>query len=271
MENNHFISFNNSKIFYRIYGSGKAVVLIHGFGEDGDIWNYMAEKLKNNFMVIVPDLPGSGKSEILKDDGSEQISIEDYAEVIISVIKKESIDKCTVIGHSMGGYITLAIAEKYSEILNGFGLFNSTAFADNEDKKRERLKAIEFMEKNGAAPFLRKSLSGLFSEKFKEDHADEIEDLINSLTYFTSEALIQYYRAMMNRADRIKVLKTTPLPVLFVIGEKDPAVPLEKSLEQSHFPNTSYVHILPETGHVGMLEQKNLSVEIVSSYLNDVC
>src|SRR5450432_4192356 len=105
MRNGRFISSKNATIFYRVYGTGKAVVLIHGFGEDGNIWAWLTGKLKNNFHVIVPDLPGSGKSKMLKDN--EQISIDDYAEVIVDILKKESLDKCTIIGHSMGGYITL--------------------------------------------------------------------------------------------------------------------------------------------------------------------
>ena len=268
MERNQFISFRETTIFYRIYGSGKTVVLIHGFGEDGNIWNYLSNKLQNNFSVIIPDLPGSGKSELLKD--KEQILIDDYAEVIVHILKKESLNKCTAIGHSMGGYVVLAIADKFPEILNGFGLFNSTAYADTEKKKRDRLKSIEFMKKNEGASFLKTSIPGLFAEKFKQDHAHEIEAFIDSVKYFSSEALIQYYYAMINRPERINVLQTTTLPVLFIIGEKDPAVPLEKALAQSHLPAIAYVHILTDAGHIGMLEEKELCTEIISSYLNAI-
>ncbi|MEO6453736.1 MAG: alpha/beta hydrolase [Ginsengibacter sp.] len=268
METNQFISFRNSTIFYRVYGSGKAVILIHGFGEDGNIWSYIADKLKNNFLVIVPDLPGTGKSEILEDE-NVNVTVDDYAEVIIHILKKESLDDCIIIGHSMGGYITLGIADKYPEVLNGFGLINSTAYADSEDKKRDRLKSIEFIQKNDAASFLKTSTPGLFADKFKQEHPDEIEKLIDSTAYFTSESLIQYTKAMMNRPQRISVLQTTALPVLFIIGEEDPVVPLEKSLAQCHLPATAYVHILTGAGHMGMMEQGELCMEIISSYLNN--
>ncbi|MEI9911773.1 MAG: alpha/beta hydrolase [Bacteroidota bacterium] len=52
------------KIFYRVYGNGKPVLLVHGFGETGDVWKNQVEFLKNKFQLIVPDLPGSGQSEI---------------------------------------------------------------------------------------------------------------------------------------------------------------------------------------------------------------
>src|SRR5687768_8446429 len=111
MENHQFIPFKDATIFYKVVGQGKPALLIHGFGEHGSIWNDIVEKLKNNFRIIVPDIPGSGRSTILKDE-SKQISIDDYAEVIVHVIKNETTDNCAVVGHSMGGYIALAIAEK---------------------------------------------------------------------------------------------------------------------------------------------------------------
>ncbi|MBK7885339.1 MAG: alpha/beta hydrolase [Chitinophagaceae bacterium] len=89
------------------------------------------DQLKNYYQLVIPDLPGSGQSEML-----HHASIETYADVIKEIITVEqeknklSGDKnfCSVIGHSMGGYITLALAEKYPGVLNSFGLFHSSAF-----------------------------------------------------------------------------------------------------------------------------------------------
>ena len=269
MENIRSASYNNSVIFYRVIGKGTPVVLVHGFGEDGNIWNDLAAKLSENYNVIVPDIPGSGKSELLNDEEKE-ISIDDYAKVIMYILGKENVTTCTIIGHSMGGYITLAIAEKYPDKLNGFGLFHSSAFADNEEKKQTRHKAIEFLKANNAASFLKTSIPGLFADKFKQEHPEVVEKLIESGNHFSSKALIQYYKAMIDRPERIDVLKQTILPVLFIIGEKDQAIPLQQSLTQCHLPSTSYVHILPNTGHMGMLEEKELCNNIVISFLSNL-
>ena len=131
------VSINGKQIFYQVFGSGKPVVLIHGFGEDCKVWKNQIEFLIEKFHLIVPDLPGSGKSEMIDD-----MSIEGMGEIIKTILDTEAPlnppQGGTLIGHSMGGYITLAFAEKYPEYLNGFGLFHSTAYADSNEKKEIR-------------------------------------------------------------------------------------------------------------------------------------
>lgn len=260
MENSKFIQYQSKNIHYRISGQGRPLVLVHGFGEDGNIWNRLINDLQNSFHLIVPDIPGSGRSEMLDE---ENTSIEDYAEVIKAIIDNENISLCTMIGHSMGGYITLAFAGKYPELLNGFGLFHSSAFADDEEKKQTRLKAIDFINTNGAYAFLKTSIPNLFAG---EKHQEEMRQLIEEGRNFTSKALIQYYHAMINRPDRTGILKSIGKPVLFIIGEKDNAIPLQSSLQQCHLPVISYVHIL-ETGHMGMIEEPESCRNVISSFM----
>jgi len=263
-----FIKYQNKNIHYRVSGKGKAVVLLHGFAEDGNIWNELAEELQNDLYVIVPDIPGSGQSEMLDGENiiptGRQVSIEDYAEVIKVILDKEIIAGCAIIGHSMGGYITLAFAKKYPEMLNRFGLFHSTAFSDDEAKKQNRLKAIDFIKANGAYAFLRTTIPNLFADK---QHQTKIEELIEKGRNFTPETLIQYYQAMMNRSDTTDILKEFNKPILFIIGEKDNAIPLQSSLQQCYFPSISHVNIL-EAGHMGMIEQAEKCKIILRLFIN---
>jgi pimeloyl-ACP methyl ester carboxylesterase len=66
----------------------------------------------------------------------------DYADCIHALLRHENISSCIMLGHSMGGYITLAFAEKYPLLLTGLGLIHSTAFADSEEKKKNRARAL---------------------------------------------------------------------------------------------------------------------------------
>lgn len=261
------ITFGNKKICYHADGNGDAVMLLHGFAEDSRIWNYQAEKLREKFYVIIPDLPGSGASEILEGEAT----IEEYAEVIKAItdaeINNNERKTFALIGHSLGGYISLAFAEKYPELLNSFGLFHSSAFADDEAKKDARKKGIEFIKENGPASFLKTTTANLFSGKTKKENNNLIDDLIDLSKNFSAETLIQYYGAMMRRSERISVLKSFSKPVLFIIGKEDAAIPLDASLKQCHLPRISTVYILETSGHMGMWEQPLKSLDFLLEFL----
>lgn len=241
---------NGNSFSYSVWGKGTPVVLIHGFGEDSRIWQHQIDFLKNNYRLLVPDLRGSGASS----NAATPALIELFAEDIKEMLDAEGITNCTMLGHSMGGYITLAFAEKYKEYLNGFGLIHSSAFADSEEKKEARKKSIDFIQQNSATEFIKATLPNLFGETFKQQHPEAVAALIEQGKDFSAEALIHYYEAMIARPDRSAVLKNTTVPVLFFIGEKDKAVNPDDAILQSSFPAVSKVKIVPGIAHMGMWE-----------------
>lgn len=254
-----FIQYQEQKIAYRLFGTGTPVMLVHGFGEDSQIWNKQIEFLQGHCQLIVPDLPGSGKSEMITESklnrrAEEPISMDDYAAVLAAILVAENITNCIMLGHSMGGYITLAFAEKYADKLIKFGLIHSSAIADPIEKKANRIKGIELMENYGATPFLKNTIPNLFSIKYKSAHPDLVLLLIEASQHFSTPACQQYYRAMMNRPDRTSILKGNPKPILFVIGTEDVAAPLNDLLPQISLPIQPEVHILEGVGHMGMWE-----------------
>ena len=238
-------------------------MLLHGFAEDGEVWKYQTEFLKDHCQLIIPDLPGSGLSPF----NNQLNTIDDYAEAVKAILDNEKISNCILIGHSMGGYIALAIAEKYPQLLKAFGLFHSTAFADTEEKKQIRLKAIDFINTNGAATFIKTTTYNLFAQPYKTNHPEQIEALIERGSSFTNQALIQYYHAMINRPDRTTVLKNAGIPILFIIGEHDVAVPLQSSLQQCHLPSKSFIHILENSGHMGLWEETAKANKILLDFI----
>ncbi len=258
------ITYQSSTIFYRITGTGKPVVFIHGFGEDGDIWQNQIAFLKDHFQLIIPDLPGSGRSEMIED-----MSMEGMAEVIKAILDNglQGAEEVFLLGHSMGGYITLAFAEKYPSMLAAFGLVHSSAFADNEEKKNTREKAIAFIEKNGAYEFLKTSIPDLFWKGQQGVPDPFINELVEKGRNFTPEALTAYYRAMINRSDRTSVLRSFSKPVLFIIGEHDKAIPLQQSLQQCYLPEQPHVHILRLSAHMGMTEESHKTNDALLGFL----
>ncbi len=252
---------------YQVTGKDlPVVVLLHGFAEDGTIWDQLTTSLKDNYRLLIPDLPGCGRSPLpaIPEAG---IPLEDLAGLLIALLDAEDIQQAILIGHSMGGYITLALAEKYPHRLKAFGLFHSTAYADSDEKIAGRRKSIEFIRKNGAPAFIRQSTPNLFAESTRQEHPELINSLIDRYASFDPNTLILYQLAMISRPDRTRVYQQFNGPVLFILGQQDALVPLQSGLQQTHMPRVSHIHILENAGHMGMLENSDGSRRILHDFL----
>lgn len=254
------LNYKGATLAYGDQGSGDTVMLVHGFGEQAEVWKNQYGIFKGR--LIVPQLPGTGDSEMIDD-----MSMEGMAECLLAILDQENISQCVLIGHSMGGYITMALAEKYPDRLKAFGLFHSSAFADNEAKIETRKKGIAFIRQHGAAAFLDTMIPNLYSSATKTHHPELIEQHKRAAQSFSVEALVAYYEAMINRPDRTAVLKQTPLPVLFVMGREDQAVPMEDSLKQCHLPAISWVEILENSAHMGMVEEVEKANKLLNRFI----
>jgi pimeloyl-ACP methyl ester carboxylesterase len=258
--------FKGETLEYEIRGQGAPVMLVHGFTEDRRIWDPVLKGMEEKYQWILPDLPGSGKSRF---NGS-LTRLTDFADSLYAILENENIPRLVLIGHSMGGYISLAFAEKYAEKIRGLGLFHSSSYADSEEKKEVRNKNIRFIRKNGGAAFVEQAIPGLFSASFNESHPEEIRKLIERYANFSVESLVSYLGAMRERQETTGVLKSIRKPVLFIMGEEDKAVPLKDALEQCHLPQISYIHILTHTAHMGMIENTSLCNSILDRFLEEI-
>ena len=243
---------------YKKMGSGIPVMLVHGFGEDASIWVAQIKALENDYLLLVPDLRGTGKASA----SSLPTSIETLADDLLSILDAEKIQSCILLGHSMGGYIALAFAEMYPERLLAFGLIHSTTYADTEEKKEMRRKAIAFINTHESAAFLKTSTPNLFSESFQREHPSIINQLIEKSSTLQPSVLIAHYQAIMGRPDRTHVLAESKVPVLMVIGKEDKAVNPADAEAQSKL-NPLCTAVILDTGHMSMLEapeQLNLHI-----------
>lgn len=268
------ITIKQKKIFYRTSGEGPVVVLLHGVPFDSTLWKNQYEAFPD-FKLIIPDLPGSGKSEMIED-----MSIEGMAECVKDIIVHETASlffksgephSVILIGHSMGGYIALALAEKHPELLNGLGLFHSTAYADNDEKKEGRKKNIALLREKGTEAFVRGSVPNLFSPITKEKNPKLVEEEIAYACNFSAETIVNYQQAMLERKDRREVLRKSTIPVLFILGKYDAVVPLKDGLEQCSLADLNYIEVLKTAGHMGMKEEAIETNTILLNYLTNTC
>jgi pimeloyl-ACP methyl ester carboxylesterase len=258
--------FRGEQLEYEIRGTGIPVMLVHGFTEDRQIWDQVLEGICESYQWILPDLPGSGRSAF----NTSLSQLTDFAEAVKAIADHEQIPEIILIGHSMGGYISLAFAEKYPEKIRALGLFHSSSYADSPEKKESREKNIHFILKHGAAPFVQQAIPGLFSDTFKSEHPEEIRKLVDRYANFTRDSLVQYLEAMKQRPATTGVLESILKPVLFIMGEEDRVVPLNDALAQCHLPRISYIHILTRSAHMGMIEKTSLCNSILDQFLEQI-
>lgn len=255
-------TFQSRILHYRTGGTGKAIILIHGFGETNEIWNNQLQCLMPYYKVITPDLPGSGKSDALPTGHT----IEDLAHCIHKIIETEQIENPLILGHSMGGYVTLAYLKLYNSAVIAAGLIHSTVFDDNEAKRAARLKSISFIKDNGSYCFLKTSIPGLF---FNSNNP-EINNLIQLGEQFSVEVLINYYNAMLNRLDSRGIVEKLEKPFLLIAGEHDQAVQYQETLRQSYLANQTWFYTLRSSAHMGMIEESESVNKILYRFANSV-
>jgi pimeloyl-ACP methyl ester carboxylesterase len=241
-------------------GKGQPLVLIHGYCETGRMWTDFSESLSTDFRVICPDLPGIGGSTIAGD----QISLEEVAVYMEDWMETNRIENPIVIGHSLGGYVALALLELMGNRIKSFGLFHSTAYADHVEKKKMRNRTIAFLRKNGVEKFVTSFVPPLFPENRREELAKEIESAIEEGKRSTLDGLIAYAGAMRDRPDRMEVLRHFSGPKLLIAGTEDGAVKIEASRAQKDA--FSHYFELQGVGHMGMIEKKMETLEIVRAF-----
>ncbi|NHE56945.1 alpha/beta fold hydrolase [Cyclobacterium plantarum] len=245
-------------------GKGKPLVLLPGFGETKEMWQEFVPAISDACEIWCPDLPGIGESSALK----QEFSLQDAALVLADWLRLHGIENASLIGHSLGGYIALEMAAKTAAKPKALGFFHSTAFADSPEKRVNRDKTAEFIEKHGAPTFIQSFVAPLFAAKNRETCQAEIEALIRRGSQNSKESLIGYTMAMKNRADHMATLAQFKGNKLMICGEQDPAVPLEASLK--HQQAVTAFHQLPDCGHMGMFEKQVESQSIIKDFMQSL-
>ena len=256
-----FVKFNEKKVAYHVQGKGETLVLIHGLCEDSTIWDDFIKNL-SDFRIVRPDLSGFGASEVLPEH-----SVELMADSIKAVLDDLKITQCVMVGHSLGGYVTMAFAKKYPSVLKGLGLFHSHPFADTEEKKEDRRKGIEFVKRNGHIIYVKQLIPKLFAELFATSNEFLINSLIHKATQYQPQTIIGALEAMMNRKDYSDVLKNFPCPALLIIGKQDKTVPYAVSLKMLDLATTSEILILPKVAHMGIFTARDRIVKTIRHFM----
>ncbi|UED73357.1 alpha/beta fold hydrolase [Brevibacillus sp. DP1.3A] len=253
---------NGIKIAYVEEGTGESLVLIHGFCGSSSYWHKLVPLLSKTNRVIAIDLRGHGNSSA----PDESYSMERFADDLALFVDELGLAKIHLFGHSLGGYVTLAFANQYADKLASFGLIHSTPYPDDDTAKANRDKGADNIRQNGMEPFIKALVPKLFAPSHVETMREEVQ-LAKEIGFATNPVgAIQTLIAMRDRADRNHVLQETTLPVLLVAGTEDQIIPSEKTFTVDK--NNVEQVLLPDVGHMGMVEAPEKMAEAFKSFLN---
>ena len=240
----------------------RCIVLLHGYLESMTIWEEFAYMLTPHARVITLDLPGHGISLV----SGEKHSMEFLADTVADALEALGIDRCTLVGHSMGGYVALAFAERHADKLEGLVLLHATPNADTEEKAADRQREIDAIVAGRKELLVRKAAARRFAEQNRKRFADEIEDCIEIALLCEDEGIVAIVRGMGERPDRNEMLSKLNVPQMFIFGCHDDYIPAERAeAVVARHPRAKVVW-LEQSGHMGFIEEAQLCAETIINF-----
>ncbi|NER17033.1 alpha/beta fold hydrolase [Spongiivirga citrea] len=254
------IPYKNIDIHYALSGKGQAVVLLHGFLENKEMWQFAHDEFSQSHQIISIDLLGHGKTECL----SSNHRMEEMAHAVKVVCNHLKIEKVSIIGHSMGGYVALELAKNYPDLVSAICLMNSNYYADDEDKKILRRRANE-MAKTQFQSLVRMSFVNLFAPSSTTTFKNEIDSVLNQALQTPIDGYIKGQEGMINRNDYSDFFAKLSISKMVILGKKDPVMPADP-IEAFCKINAIPIKVLPN-GHMSHIEDKNSLIEVLKTFL----
>lgn len=263
---NYYILYNGGKIYYSDSGEGEIVVLLHGYLETSDIWNGFAKKLAAKYRVISIDLPGHGLSKVY----SECHTMEFLAGAVKGLLVNLNINKIFLTGHSMGGYVVLAFLELFPELLRGYCLFHSHPFADSSETLQKRETQIKIVRSGKKYLIYPESISTMFATGNLDKFREALQRSKDIAATIRDEGIIAVLNGMMRRPSRLEFMEKGKVPCLWILGKQDNYISCESVQSMVKLPANAKVVILENSGHMGFVEEEDLSVKILEDFIRNL-
>ena len=247
--NNQSFLYRGINISYTDDGTGEVLILLHGFLETKNIWEPFISHFTQSHRLITIDLLGHGETGCL----GYIHTMEQMTDSVIVLLENLSIKKCIILGHSMGGYVALAFAEKRPDFIVKLGLINSTSQKDSMERKQNRDRAILAV-KDNPKRFIRMGIPNLFSPDNLEVYSEAIAHITEEALKTPVQGIIAALEGMKIRPERSSFLTNLNRPKLMIASKKDPVLDF-KALKKEAKEAKMNLIVLPD-GHMSFVENK---------------
>ncbi len=238
------------------------LVLLHGYLESLLVWDDFVPLLYKQVRVVTLDLPGHGISEVK----GEVHTMEFLADTVADALRALGIARCTVVGHSMGGYVALALLERHPELLDGIVLLSSTPNADTPEKAENRRREIALVRAGKKDALARVAPAAGFAPENRRRLQAAIDDLTEQVFITEEEGIVALLGGMIARKDRNEVLQRSSVRQLFILGEHDGYIPAEAAERMIAAHPQAQVVRLAHSGHMGFLEEPEAVAEALLQF-----
>lgn len=239
------------------------VVLLHGYLESMRVWDDFVPYLYKKMRVVTLDLPGHGISIVQ----GEEHTMEFLADTVADAMQALGIDRYTVVGHSMGGYVALALCARHPEHLDGLVLLSSTPNPDSEEKAELRRREIALVKSGKKEQLARVAPAAGFAVENRPRMQDAIEDLTEQVVITEDEGIVALLNGMIHRADQNEMLQSSPVRQLFILGRKDGYIVPEVAEAMVNRHPQARVAWLDNSGHMGFLEEPEPCAEALLQFV----
>ena len=237
---------NRIEMNYELSGKGNCLVLIHGFGDNLNMWYHQVPEFSKQYQVLTYDVRGFGRTEIIKDPYSMSL----FADDLYELLKVLKIKSACVLGYSMGGIIGLSLALRHPEVVTGLILANSAATAI----PNERRKMIMDVLQQGNIEVLSEIMTvGSFSPGFKERNPEEFNRYKKIKMQNDPAPYVAIMEALDTETCAPVDLGRVKCPVLIIAGDSDNLTPLEVAESTKNSMKDATLKVL-STGHASAIE-----------------
>ncbi len=243
-----YLVYEGERVHYKVGGKGEPLFLLHGFQSDSGIWDYLIPYLESCFTLIVPDLPGHGRSPLIRRNNDMGF----LADIIFRITLSLGFKGVSVAGHSMGGYVALYYADKFPNYTDNLVLINSHPFEDSLTKVLAREREAVIIENEKGHMLLRNFIQNNFSQHFREFHKAKIREFTEIALRQPEDGMLADLAGMMARTDKTAVVKKVRNKIPVILGKED------KLISQDMFREVSErfeLHLIMDCGHMGVMEQ----------------
>ncbi|MFO0561806.1 MAG: alpha/beta fold hydrolase [Polyangiales bacterium] len=242
------------------HGAGPCAVLVHAFPFDRRMWKHVARPLAEKRRVLAPDLRGFGHASSMPSPRT----LDEHADDLARLLDERSIDRASLVGLSMGGYIALAFAERHPSRLAQLALCDSRAAADSDAQKAGRKQSMALVSSQGVSALY----AGLEPRLFAPEPLPIALDMMRAIaTSQGRDAVLSALAAMRDRPDRSDVWSALTVPTLCVVGRHDAITPVSELQALAESTNSGRCVIIENAGHLPNAEAPEALVAALDAFL----